>query len=209
MPQQPTLRVTEVFASVQGEGLRQGEPTIFIRLAGCNLACAFCDTKRARRGGRRVRTADLVDEVLRVRSRAPVRWVCLTGGEPLAQEVGPLVRALKRQGFSVQVETNGTFEPRPAADWYTISPKPPAYAVHPAFSRKAREVKLVVTRSLTRRTVEAVREAFPSAVPVLLQPQSNATWSMAKAARLLERSLRAGVVGLRLSVQLHKIYRLR
>ena len=47
MPQPPTLKISEIFPSIQGEGLRQGEPTIFVRFAGCNLRCTFCDTKYA------------------------------------------------------------------------------------------------------------------------------------------------------------------
>lgn len=204
-----TLKTIEVFASFQGEGLRQGEPTIFVRLAGCNLRCGFCDTKRARRGGRERTIDEIVKDVQKLRFDFPARWICLTGGEPLAQDIRPLTRALKRDGLRVQVETNGTFPPAPGVDWHTVSPKPPGYAVHPGLLRKAKEVKLVVCRKLTLENVRMVRKAFPLSVPVFLQPESNAAWSNAKAADLLERSLRAGLDGIRVSVQLHKIYGIR
>jgi len=209
MRRPPTLKTTEIFASVQGEGLRQGEPTIFVRLSGCNRRCSFCDTKRAWRGGRETPVGEIVAEVEELRRRFPASWVCLTGGEPLAQEVGPLVRRLQVKGFKVQVETNGTFPPEPLADWHTVSPKPPDYEIHPGIVLRAREVKLVVCRALTLDAVRTVRRAFPPAVPVLLQPQSNALWSMKKAMRILADASRSGLAGIRVSVQLHKVYGLR
>jgi 7-carboxy-7-deazaguanine synthase len=209
MRRPPTLKTIEVFASVQGEGLRQGEPTIFVRLSGCNRRCGFCDTKRAWRGGRETAVERIVEEVLRLRRGFPATWVCLTGGEPLAQDVRPLVLRLHGEGLKVQVETNGTFPPDPRADWHTVSPKPPEYGVHPGFIRRAREVKLVVCRALTLDAVRTVRAAFPPAIPIILQPQSNAPWSRKKALKILEGAYRSGLGGIRLSVQLHKVYGLR
>ena len=209
MPRPPTLKTTEIFASVQGEGLRQGEPTIFVRLAGCDRRCGFCDTKTAWRGGRERTVEDIAAEVARLGRGLPAAWVCLTGGEPLAQNVRPLVDRLHDEGYLVQVETNGAFPPDPRADWLTVSPKPPGYDVHPGFVRRAREVKLVVCRALTVDAIRSVRAAFPAATPILLQPQSNAGWSREKALKLLEAANRSGLGGVRLSVQLHKIYGLR
>lgn len=209
MRRPPTLKTIEIFASVQGEGLRQGEPTIFVRLAGCNLRCGFCDTKKAWRGGREISVEKIAEKVLRLRTEYPTTWVCLTGGEPLAQNVRPLLLRLHAEGFRVQIETNGTFPPAPLADWHSVSPKPPDYAVHPGFRKRAREVKLVVCRTLDLDGIRTVRAAFPQTVPVILQPQSNTRWSIKKAAGLLEDASRAGLEGIRLSVQLHKIYGLR
>jgi organic radical activating enzyme len=209
MRRPPTLKTTEIFASVQGEGLRQGEPTIFVRLSGCNRRCDFCDTKKAWRGGRETPVEKIVGEVLRLRRGFPAAWVCLTGGEPLAQDVRPLVRRLHEEGLKVQVETNGTFPPEPGADWLTVSPKPPDYDFHPGFLKRAREVKLVVCRTLTLDTVSTLRAIFPPATPLILQPQSNTPWSRKKALMILQDAGRSGLTGIRLSVQLHKVYGLR
>ena len=209
MRRRPTLKTIEVFASVQGEGLRQGEPTIFVRLAGCNLKCTFCDTKRAWRGGREVPVASIVQEVGRLRRRFPASWVCLTGGEPLAQDIGPLVRGLFGEGLKIQVETNGTFPPAANVNWHTVSPKPPDYDFHPGFRKRASEVKLVASRELSLDAVRMVRKAFPTRIPLILQPQSNTQWSRQKALRILERALRSGLVNIRLSFQLHKVYKLK
>ena len=209
MRRPPTLKTIEIFASVQGEGLRQGEPTAFVRLAGCNRRCGFCDTKTAWKGGRETPVDAIVAEVLRLQPGLPAAWVCLTGGEPLAQDVRPLVDRLHEEGFLVQIETNGTFPPDRRADWHTVSPKPPDYDVHPEFLRLAREVKLVVCRALSLDALRKVRAAFPAETPILLQPQSNAAWSRLKAMKLLEGARRSGLGGIRLSVQLHKVYGLR
>jgi 7-carboxy-7-deazaguanine synthase len=209
MPRPHTLKTIEIFASVQGEGLRQGEPTIFVRLAGCNLRCGFCDTKTAWASGQEMTVEAIVEEVVRLRREYPTTWVSLTGGEPLAQEIGPLTLRLHVAGFRVQVETNGTFPPVAHTDWLTVSPKPPDYNVHPRLKKAAREVKLVVCRSLTLDGIRTVRALFPPTTPIILQPQSNAAWSREKALKLLEGASRSGLGGIRVSVQLHKVYGLR
>lgn len=209
MPRPPTLRTIEVFASLQGEGLRQGEPSIFVRLAGCNLRCSFCDTKYAWRSGREEAVDDLLLKIARLWRALPAGWVVLTGGEPLAQDVAPLVRGVRRLGLRVQVETNGTFEPRPPANWYTLSPKPPLFSFRPGFVKKAREVKLVVSRELTFETVARMRRRFPPRVPILLQPQSGLRWSMKKTASFAFRACYEGLDNVRVSLQQHKALGLR
>jgi len=209
MPRRPTLRIAEVFASLQGEGLRQGEPTVFVRLAGCNLRCAWCDTKSAWRGGAEVPVAGVLMAVRAVRQTFSATWVCLTGGEPLLQDVGPLIRALRRDGFRVQVETNGTRDCPAGVDWLTVSPKPPRYAVRPALVGKAREVKLVVSRDLTRDDVAATRRRFPASTPLILQPHGTVAWSLKKAWRLLAEAARRGAPNVRLMVQLHKVLKVK
>lgn len=209
MPQPRILRITEIFPSIQGEGLRQGEATLFVRLSGCNLKCSFCDTKYAWREGQEYSISQILEEIKKLGTRFPARWVCLTGGEPLVQDVGELVRSLKREGFKVQLETNAIlYRPLPV-DWYSISPKPEEYGCRPEYREKAKEVKVIVTRSLDFEVVRRLREEFPEKTPLLLQPQSNSKWSMALAVRLLKKSLETGLKNIRLSVQLHKIYGLR
>lgn len=209
MPRPPTLKIIEIFPSFQGEGLRQGEATIFVRLSGCNLKCSFCDTKYAWKGGRDYSAAEILEKIKRIRVDFPARWVCLTGGEPLIQEIGGLVRGLKKEGFKVQVETNGTIYRHLAVDWYSISPKPEKYRCRPEYREKAKEVKVIVTKNLEFKAIRKLRKEFPEKTPLLLQPQSNRIWSMALAIRLLKQAVREGLRNVRLSVQLHKIYGFR
>ncbi len=209
MPQPPTLKISEIFFSIQGEGLRQGEPTIFVRFAGCNLKCNFCDTKFAWQRGRPHSAAQVIAQVLRLYKRFPTHWVCLTGGEPLLQDLRELVGLLKREKFKIQVETNATYYKPLRFDWVTISPKPKRYAYAPEYKKSAREVKLVVTKDLRFKTIKRLRQAFPAKTPLLLQPQSNRHWSQKLALKLLDESLAAGLENIRLSLQAHKILILR
>jgi len=209
MPAPPTLKIIEIFPSIQGEGMRQGEPTVFVRLAGCDRRCSFCDTKYAWEGGEDYAVDKVLENVRRIRRRFPARWVCLTGGEPFMQDVRLLVRLLKRDNCRVQVETNGTRYYTTEADWITISPKPKEYLVRPEFQRLAKEVKLVVTRELDLAAIRRIRAAFQTRIPVLLQPESNRRWSQKQALRLLKQASAANLDNIRFSVQLHKIIGLR
>ncbi len=111
----PLLKVNEIFYSLQGEGLAVGEPSIFIRLQGCNLNCTYCDTKYAQdpRGKYLITVDDVMEIVLdKIKDSAPgKRWACITGGEPLTQSkhLSELIRQLHEKRFLVEVETNGSF----------------------------------------------------------------------------------------------------
>jgi 7-carboxy-7-deazaguanine synthase len=101
------LRITEIFASVQGESTRVGLPTVFVRLTGCPLRCTWCDTAYAFSGGE---TRSLEDIVAEVGSHG-LQHVCVTGGEPLAQKgCLALLGALCDAGHSVSLETSGALD---------------------------------------------------------------------------------------------------
>jgi organic radical activating enzyme len=131
--------------------------------------------------------------------------VCLTGGEPLLQDIRGLLEHLKASGFSLQVETNATQPPQFPVDWYTVSPKPPDFELHPDLPDLARELKIVVTKDLILDHITPLLEALPRSTPLILQPQSNQDWAVAKARGLLQDVLNSGRQAVRLSLQLHKI----
>ena len=104
---QGSLRITEIFHSLQGEARTVGLPTVFVRLTGCPLRCQYCDTSYAFKGGETL----TIDEILERVAGYDCRHVCVTGGEPLAQ-VGcnPLLHALCDAGYEVSLETSGAID---------------------------------------------------------------------------------------------------
>lgn len=102
-----TLRVTEIFLSLQGESSRVGLPTVFIRLTGCPLRCGYCDTDYAFTGGETLS----LDAILGRVADLQAHYVCVTGGEPLAQKnCTYLLTALCDAGYSVSLETSGALD---------------------------------------------------------------------------------------------------
>ena len=102
-----TLRITELFHSLQGESSRVGLPTVFIRLTGCPLRCGYCDTAYAFSGGENI----AIDAILQQVATFHTRHVCVTGGEPLAQKnCLILLTALCDAGYSVSLETSGALD---------------------------------------------------------------------------------------------------
>jgi organic radical activating enzyme len=209
MPQPHILKITEIFSSIAGEGLRSGEPTIFIRLAGCNLRCAFCDTKYSWQEGKGYSEEKIIEAVRQIHGRFPADWICLTGGEPLLQDVKQLVKKLRKEGFKIQIETNGTVYRPFRVDCLTLSPKPQAYGFAPKFAANTNEVKLVVSKELTLEVIQNLREKFPVQTPILLQPQSNRKWSMEMGLKLLKQTLNLGLKNIKISIQIHKIFRMK
>lgn len=114
------MRISEIFYSLQGEGVLMGTPTTFVRTVGCNLDCTWCDTKYARQGGEEMS----VDEIFEQVERKGVPFVSLTGGEPLLQEdIYRLMTMLVDNEYHVTVETNGSvpLESIPNSDEIMIS----------------------------------------------------------------------------------------
>ena len=176
-----TLRVNETFASVQGEGALIGAPSLFIRLDGCPLRCSWCDTPYALAGD--AGTDTTVDELARLAQG--FSRVVITGGEPLAQDIRPLVEALGPRRH-VTVETSGTiFADIPGVALFSISPKvgSSGYKPKPAVLRKfcataARRMQLKfviagdVDLALALACVEDLGDDLPPGTPVILQPES-------------------------------------
>lgn len=103
----PMLRITEIFYSLQGEARASGLPTVFVRLTGCPLRCSYCDSEYAFYGGVKKSLADVLAEV----ASFGARYVCVTGGEPLAQKACiPLLKALCEAGYEVSLETSGALD---------------------------------------------------------------------------------------------------
>ena len=109
-----TFNVVEFFLSIDGEGVRAGEPTIFIRLAGCNLRCSYCDSDYSWeiKNSIEYTRPELVSRIIAL-AEGWVKNITLTGGEPLIHPgVDTLILNLCRIGFNVNVETNGSINPR-------------------------------------------------------------------------------------------------
>ena len=113
------MKVNEIFYSLQGEGHYTGTPAVFVRFAGCNLRCWFCDTDFVK--GVEMSEDEIVEAVLQY----PTRYVVITGGEPTLQITASLCDKLHAHGLYLMMETNGT-RPLPEGcqvDWITCSPK--------------------------------------------------------------------------------------
>lgn len=110
-----TVRISELFNSIQGEGIYSGVPMVFIRFQGCSLGCGWCDTKYTwPEESKRMKTytVPLLLKELEYRRDQGLKWTCITGGEPLEQPeaFGQLVQGLRRLDFQIEVETSGLVE---------------------------------------------------------------------------------------------------
>jgi len=147
--------VKEIFLTLQGEGVQAGRRAVFVRFAGCNLwsgreedrataICRFCDTDFVGvdgAGGARFGDAAALADAVQCfwGTGASLRYVVLTGGEPMLQIDDALVDALHARGFEIGVESNGTLSAHPGIDWLCISPKAQSEVVQ----RRGNELKLV------------------------------------------------------------------
>ncbi|MEM2514475.1 MAG: radical SAM protein [Candidatus Bathyarchaeia archaeon] len=100
------MKISEIFFSIEGEGIEIGRLEVFVRLSGCNLRCSWCDTKYALKNGKEMSIEEIIQEV----SKYPCKNISITGGEPLLQrkELLELVKRLKNLGYWIQINTNGT-----------------------------------------------------------------------------------------------------
>jgi len=157
-----TYYVKSIFLSIQGEGLRSGSLSVFCRFSGCNLwsglekdrsaaACDFCDTDFVGQdglgGGKYSTSSVLADAIYSawkpIRNRRDEKFVIFTGGEPLLQLDDQLISAMKKRGFKVALETNGTILAPDGIDWLCVSPKYKAKFIQ----RQGDELKIVYPQS--------------------------------------------------------------
>lgn len=202
------LRITEIFHSLQGEASRVGLPTVFVRLTGCPLRCTWCDTTYSFTGGEMWTLAEVLAEV----AKYPVRQVCVTGGEPLAQKAClPLLTALCDAGYEVSLETSGALDiapvdPRVSCIMDLKAPDSGESArnlwANLAHLKARDEIKIVVA---SREDYEWARDVIhahglDARCPVLMSPAQGAVEPAALASWILEDGL-----PVRFQLQLHKL----
>lgn len=207
MAKEPTVEVCEVFRSLQGETSWGGRPATFLRLAGCNLRCRYCDTEYAHAPGAACAVSELVGSIGRTDE-----LVVVTGGEPLIQPgTRPLLSALVRAGHRVVLETNGTvdMDGLPPQLVRVVDVKCPGSGESDKTRwgalermRSTDEVKFVVTDRadfdfavdvVDRYELEGICTVLMSPVVALLEPATLAEWILNRGG------------GLRLQLQLHRI----
>lgn len=164
-----TYKISEIFYSIQGEGLLQGLPFIFIRFSGCNLKCNWCDTKYAWKDGKEMTEKEILKKI----EKFNCKRICFTGGEPYLQKIEFLFKFLKKKNFWISVETNGTIWENIKFDWITVSPKIEGKVLHPngyneKFKKVASEFKYVI---INKKTFDFIDRDIEK--PVILQPLNN------------------------------------
>ena len=131
----------ESFYTLQGEGFHQGKAAYFIRLAGCDVGCAWCDVKES--WNKDLHPKQSVEQIVEGAKNHPGRLAVITGGEPTMYNLENLTKTLQLEGFSTNIETSGAHPLTGSWDWVCLSPKkfkPPL----PGILKRANELKIVV-----------------------------------------------------------------
>lgn len=188
-------KLVEIFESLQGEGRNTGRPCVFVRFAGCNLACPWCDTDVGER------FSMTLEELLAEIATYKAKTVVLTGGEPTLIEGAPeLVAALKRLGYYIAVETNATIDAAwlQFVDYVACSPK--AEFPEKIALKKANEVRVVASNDSVIEFCKKVKDLIEADDYYVSPCDHDGEIDFATAKSVLNQ-----LEGWSLSVQLHKI----
>jgi len=165
--------VMEHFYTIQGEGAHTGDPAYFIRLAGCDVGCVWCDVKESwETEGYPVLT---IERCLEYVQQSPAPNVVITGGEPAIYNLNPLTHLLKEAGLRVWLETSGAYPITGSWDWICLSPKKFKPCLEENYER-ADELKMVVANRNDFNWAESHARKVTDACRLYLQPE----WSRAE-----------------------------
>lgn len=198
------MKIAEIFRSLQGEGKNQGKPCLFIRLAGCNLNCAWCDTKYSRNNGIPMTLDSVLEEVRRFNPP----YVCITGGEPLLQvdALEPLIASLHNTGTQIDIETNGTIDFSRLQKYASVcmDVKCPSSGEQSELGllskiRPLDSVKFVVNDEADCQYAQTVMNAHPIAGEIFFSPVFGTDYSE------ITKFILTNNLPVRFQIQLHKI----
>lgn len=198
------MKIAEIFRSLQGEGKNQGKPCLFIRLAGCNLNCSWCDTPSSRSGGMMMSRDSILEQVWRINPP----YVCITGGEPLlqAEELEHLLGSLHKRGTKIDIETNGTLDFSRLQPFASVcmDVKCPSSGEQSNLALLAKirpqdSVKFVVKDEADCRYAQEVMNAHRIAGEIFLSPVFGTD------CRIISKFILVNNLPVRMQVQLHKV----
>ncbi|MCE2844055.1 MAG: 7-carboxy-7-deazaguanine synthase QueE [Sediminibacterium sp.] len=160
--------VMEMFYSLQGEGFHQGRAAFFIRLAGCDVGCVWCDVKESWDASQHPVLS--IKEIVDAAKAHPARLAIVTGGEPLLYQLDALTTALKEAGFETNIETSGSSPMSGNWDWVCLSPKKFKAPLEENIS-KASELKVVVFNKHDFDWAETYAKQVSPSCKLYLQPE--------------------------------------
>lgn len=157
-----------MFYSLQGEGFHQGRAAFFIRLAGCDVGCVWCDVKESWDASKHPTLS--IEEIVAAAKAHPGRLAIVTGGEPLLYNLDPLTIALKAAGFETNIETSGSSAMSGHWDWVCLSPKKFKAPLEENISL-ASELKVVVFNKHDFDWAETYAKQVSPSCKLYLQPE--------------------------------------
>jgi organic radical activating enzyme len=163
-----TLPVMESFYTIQGEGFHQGKAAYFIRLAGCDVGCHWCDVKESWDAHKHPKLP--VEQITQAASQHPGKIAVITGGEPLMYDLTQLCQSLKKKGMRTHIETSGAYEVSGSWDWFCLSPKKFKEPLIEA-CQAANELKVIVFNASDFVFAEKYRNLVSSDCKLYLQPE--------------------------------------
>lgn len=172
MEEEIKLPIMELFYSIQGEGKYSGKAAYFIRLAGCDVGCVWCDVKESwdKNQHAQLSIAEIIEKV----AESKANFAVLTGGEPAMYDLRPLIEQLKKLNVFVAIETSGCYPLHGAVDWYCFSPKKFKSPCDEAYT-KAHELKVIVSHPSDLAWAQEHAKKVTGACQLYLQPE----WSKA------------------------------
>lgn len=186
-----------MFYSLQGEGYHQGKAAFFIRLAGCDVGCVWCDVKDSWDASKHPQLS--IDEIVNAALSHPSKIAIVTGGEPLLHALDPLTTALKTAGFQTHIETSGSSPLSGQWDWICLSPKKFKFPLEESVAA-ASELKVVVFNKSDIEWAESFEKRVSPNCKLYLQPE----WDKADTMTPLSIDYIKAHPQWELSAQLHK-----
>jgi len=165
-----SLPVMEAFYTLQGEGFHQGKAAYFIRLAGCDVGCFWCDVKDSWDAEKYPRIT--LQKIIADAKKYPSKLIVITGGEPLMHNLDGLTEQLKAEGFETNIETSGAHPLSGQWNWICLSPKK-FKAPLPQILPLANELKVVISNKSDFKWAELYAEKVEATCKLYLQPEWN------------------------------------
>jgi organic radical activating enzyme len=162
------LPVMESFYTLQGEGFHQGKAAYFIRLAGCDVGCVWCDVKES--WDKDLYPEQSIEQIVKDAKKNTARLAVITGGEPTMYNLDKLTKELHQEGFLTNIETSGSHQLSGTWDWICLSPKkfkPPL----PGILTKANELKIIIFNKSDFAWAEKYAALMSSDCKLYLQPE--------------------------------------
>ena len=214
MAMDSVLYIDEVFVSIQGESTDTGLPCVFVRLFGCNVGCSFCDQPQDGKKRTKISIGNLISKI----QKYGVKYVCITGGEPMLQwnAIYPVILELLDYGYKVAIETSGCIpidpDPYNRSFKYVMDVKCPSSGVshknvydNLMNLQPKDEVKFVISDKKDYDFMKKVLSSYPTSAKILISPCFTPDFRPMVGKELVDWLIRDRMYNVRVQIQVHKV----